>query len=243
MMRFGLLQRLIWQKQSLVSSETTHNLAKEYLSCIHALDRLGRPRPAIWRFITGPYTRYRARSLHTHVDARRDELTRRHKGVLVEILERRGIPSGHERRRIVATIVGAVDTAAIADPSNTSYAALLGAAVHSVVGGGVDARLLVKLHLRGFLDELPSCDERGVLYATALGGGDVDDSDFGEEALELAKRGIAMLTDVLIEMGAELDTFTQDGIASAELAPPHSNARARVRRWLYGEKEMTGERT
>ena len=237
MMRFGCLQGLIGLKQTPVSSGTTHILAKECLKCVYSIDGLGRPRLAIWRFITAPLVRCRADYLHRRVDAIRAELTKRHKGVLVEILERHGIPSGHERRRLLATIVGAVDTAAIEDPSNSSYGALLCIAVRSVLGAGVEPRLLVKLHLRGFLDELPDCEERWILRATAFGGGAVDESDFGDESVDLAKRGIDMLTEELVGMGAELEKFTRDGIASSELALPHSNARAMVRRWLYGEKE------
>jgi hypothetical protein len=90
------------------------------------------------------------------------------------------------------------------------------------------------LHLRALLDDLPNCDERGVLRSWVFAKDAPSNEALTDETLALIQRGIQMLGDHLVQLGTDLQARTSGVIPHAELIDPEQ-ASVRVRFWLLGE--------
>lgn len=156
------------------------------------------------------------------------ELSVRYRGILREILRRAGTLEVEQQSRMVIIWQKMAADMRMTEDYRT-FSKLLWLSVIAAAGYGPES-LKPKLMLRQFVDEMPPCEERGVLRALAYG--DPGYRPTGEEALRSLAAAYSILNNALMARENDLPILT-DHVFSALLVNQFQDPYVEYDNWLF----------
>jgi len=205
----------------------TFKLMKEFVKCVKQLERiqrsLKRARQGKFRRSGFLWSRLRLRKdpalreleLRQRLNSAAIDLTTRYKGALWELFRRSGITDDLLGDALTAVWMSVQDSA-----STVSSYKNLPEKLWDAYAGQTDLAILAlkpKLMLRAFVDEIPSCDERGALRIVAYGSG-LGNRPTDRELLGLLLRAYPRLHREVLRKSKDLSVLTDGALSSSVVA-------------------------